>query len=316
MVMNLRDLTYFCAVAETCHFGQAAERCHVSQPTLSAQIRKLEEELGITLFERSNKSVRLTDVGQEILTIARRIEEGATDIRRTAMAHRDPFAGAIKLGVIPTIAPLFIPGLLATAGQAFPELRLSFVEDMTGPLEVMLRSGALDAAILATELGHPSLSEIPLYDEPFWAAFPTGHRLESKAHLAAADIDPQELLLLSEGHCFRDQALSVCSHAVPQGGTMPDTRATSMETILNLVAAGAGVTLIPALVTRGGRLAEAGVVARPFDPIAGGEAASRRIRLVFRRTTPRLRLMQALGHAIAKDLSPLVQAVPQAVQLP
>jgi LysR family transcriptional regulator, hydrogen peroxide-inducible genes activator len=309
--MNLRDLTYFCTVAETRHFGRAAERCHISQPTLSAQIKKLEDELGVTLFERSNKSVRLTAVGQEILLIAHRVQEGAADIRRTAMAHSDPLAGKIKLGIIPTIAPMIIPSLLAMTGRKFPALHLSFVEDMTDPLEDMLRSGALDAAILATDPMHSTLVDIPLYDEPFWAAFPKGHRLEQKSELVAVDIDPQELLLLSEGHCFRDQALSVCRHAVSQNAAQADTRATSMETILNLVTAGAGITLIPALATQGGRLAETGVIARPFAKSPRGEGASRRVRLVFRRTSPRLQLMQALSEAITDDVSPLVYAVPK-----
>ncbi|MDF1748437.1 MAG: LysR substrate-binding domain-containing protein [Alphaproteobacteria bacterium] len=309
--MNLRDLTYLCAVAQTRHFGQAAEHCNVSQPTLSAQIRKLEDELGVTLFERTNKSVRLTPVGQEIVSIAQRIEQGAADIRRTATAHRDPLAGKVRLGIIPTIAPMIIPSLLSMTAQAFPNLHLSFVEDMTDPLLDMLKSGTLDAAILATNPDHPTLTEISLYDEPFWVAFPKGHRLETKAHLAALDVDPGELLLLSEGHCFRDQALSVCRHALVQNTAMPGTRATSMETILNLVAAGAGVTLVPALVTRGGRLAETGVMARPFDLSEGGDMASRRVRLVFRHATPRRRLMTALSDAIAADLSPLVRAVPK-----
>jgi LysR family transcriptional regulator, hydrogen peroxide-inducible genes activator len=224
------------------------------------------------LFERSNKSVRLTAVGQEILLIAHRVQEGAADIRRTAMAHSDPLAGKIKMGIIPTIAPMIIPSLLAMTGRKFPALHLSFVEDMTDPLEDMLRSGALDAAILATDPMHSTLVDIPLYDEPFWAAFPKGHRLEQKSELVAVDIDPQELLLLSEGHCFRDQALSVCRHAVSQNAAQADTRATSMETILNLVAAGAGITLIPALATQGGRLAETGVIARPFAKSPRGVA--------------------------------------------
>ncbi len=315
--MNLRDLSYLCAVAETCHFGQAAERCHVSQPTLSAQIRKLEEELGVVLFERTNKSVRITPVGSEILAVARRMQEGAEDIRRLADGHRDPFAGILSIGIIPTIAPMLIPDLLSLTRSEFPNLRPSFVEDMTDPLLSLLREGGLDVAILATEPDPSLFSEIPLYDEPFWVAFPIGHAFTHAESLTATDIDPSELLLLSEGHCFRDQALAVCHRALAgEWGTargFPDMRATSMETILNLVAAGAGITLIPSLATRGGRLTETGVVARPFDrPESGGkrdDGASRRVRLVFRRTSPRRRLMQALGRTIVAALPTLVRPV-------
>lgn len=311
--MNLRDLVYLRAVAELEHFGHAAERCHVSQPTLSGQIKKLEEELGVTLFERTNKSVRPTPVGVEIATIAARALEAADDIRRAAAAHRDPLAGQARLGLIPTIAPWLVPSLLPEVERRLPTLTMTLVEEMTRPLTDRLLAGDLDAAVIATEVEERGLSEIPLYDEPFWFAIPRGHALEGAARIRAGDIDPAELLLLSEGHCFRDQALSFCNSARPGEAPRADTSATSVETVMNLVAAGHGTTLVPATaVARGHWMTDAGILARPIEGARPGTAApeaSRRVRLVHRTASPRKDLMRALADAVRATLPNTVRAL-------
>ncbi|MEQ8602884.1 MAG: LysR substrate-binding domain-containing protein [Marivibrio sp.] len=299
--MNLRDLDYLVAVAELEHFGRASERCHVSQPTLSAQIKKLEGELGVTLFERTNKSVRATPVGREIAAIARRALEAAEDIRRAAAAHRDPLAGAARLGAIPTIAPWLVPAILPAIQRELPTLDLALVEEMTAPLTERLLAGDLDAALIATAPESSRLEEIPLFDEPFWLVAPRGHPLAEAPSVSAAAIDPEELLLLSEGHCFRDQALSFCRAARPDRRVKTDLRATSFETVLNLVAAGAGTTLAPALSLRGAWTTDQGLVARRIDgPLA--PEASRRVRLVFRSASPRRALFQGLAAAVKTSL--------------
>lgn len=303
--MNLRDLAYLCAVTDACHFGRAAERCNVSQPTLSGQIRKLEEELQVALFERTNKSVRPTEVGLRISAVARHILDEAAHIRRIAESHRDPLAGAVRIGLIPTVAPSLIPRMLTAARRDMPDLSPVFTEDLTANLTAMLRDGRLDIAVLATEPDGPDLAETLLYDEAFLAAFPRGHRLEGIPDIRVGDIDPEELLLLSEGHCFRDQALSFCG--LPERRDDTGTRATSMETLLNLVASGVGMTLVPALASAGTRLADAGIALRPFGSAHGAAAIGRTVRLVYRATTPRRALVDALAGGIRADLPKAVR---------
>ncbi|MDW3207792.1 MAG: LysR substrate-binding domain-containing protein [Alphaproteobacteria bacterium] len=295
--MNLRDMIYFCAVADMSHFGRAAEACHVSQPTLSAQIKKLEEELGVVLFERSNRSVRLTPAGGDILPIARRIKQAATDIKRTAESHRDPFSGHVAIGVIPTAAPALIPDIVRGLRDSLPQMKHGFVEDLTDGLIARLERGAIDAAILATEVPGQAFDEIQLYDEPFLLACPERHRLATARHLTPTSIDPDELLLLSEGHCFRVQALSFCR--VPTGvAAGAELQATSLETILNIVSAGVGITLVPARTAHATPLMQSGIAVRAFDDAGKGEASARRMRLVFRATSPRRRLMKAIADTI------------------
>lgn len=278
--MKLRDLEYAVAVAETAHFGRAADACHVSQPTLSGQIKKLEESLGVELFERTNRSVRLTPVGERVVAIARTMLRSASEIEQTAKAHRDPARGTLRLGMIPTIAPSLIPLFVPALRQRFPALTLALSEETTDRLLVRLDEGDIDAAVIATAPENTRLETIPLYREPFWFALPKRHPL---ARTKRTGIDPkevsgEELLLLTDGHCLRDQALSLCGRASAGGQT--DTMATSLETLVNLVAAGQGITLVPALsLPLASRCP--GVVLR--EPRGGaGERAERVIRLVHR----------------------------------
>lgn len=297
--MNLRDLKYIIAVAETRHFGRAAERCFVSQPTLSGQIRKLEEELGVTIFERSNRSVEITPVGREILGHAREIMEQADFIRQVSRHHQDPLAGPLRIGAIPTLSPYLVPLILAPLKQQHPQMQLVLSEEMTDTLLQRLRNHEIDTALLATPVDEPGLESRPLFDEPFWVAYPRNHPFYTREQIRQADLDHENLLLLSEGHCLADQAMAVCHLQQRQTeGEMADLRAASLETLIQLVGAGYGITLIPALAMRGSWASGSGVVAQPLSMAD----ASRRVALVYRRSFPRPAALEALAAIILDNL--------------
>ncbi len=269
--MNLQELRYLVAIAEHRHFGRAAEACNVSQPTLSSQIRKLEDELGVTLLERTNKRVDITPVGSQILAHAQQALAHAGQMEAVARAARDPLIGALKLGVIPTLAPYLMPLILKPLKQS---------------------------ALLATESDAPEITEIVLFDEPLLAALPPRHRL-AHAKLIDERSLTEELLVLAEGHCLANQALAACGPKHGQGHSHPRTelqgsmQAATLETLVNLVAAGYGATLIPALASRS--LARRGIALRP---LAGG--TSRTIRLASRPGFPRPQALRALEKVIRK----------------
>ena len=302
--MNLRDLRYIISVAELGHFGRAAEACHVSQPTLSGQILKLEEELGVAIFERVGKRVRPTPVGEQIIAHARRSVGAASDIVATARASRDPLAGAIRLGVIPTVAPYLMPYVLPAAAAALPRAPLMLMEDLTGRLLPPLAAGDLDAAVIATDAGNDRFSEIVLYEEPFHLVMPAHHRFAALRSVDVSQIDPAELLLLTDGHCLRDQALELCGQTRSGEGTA-DVRAASLETLLQLTAAHYGLTLAPSLAAIGMR-EDGRLVTRP---IVGGRA-SRVVRLVYRRDMPREKALVALADVIRDSLRDATRPAP------
>jgi LysR family hydrogen peroxide-inducible transcriptional activator len=291
-LMNLRDLAYLVALADHRHFGRAAEASNVSQPTLSGQLRKLEDELGVVLFERDSRNVVPTAAGEAIAAEARAALGHADAIRDLARAHRDPLAGRFRLGVIATLGPFVVPDLLAGLGRAAPGLEVFCVEDLTLPLLARLRARELDAVLMATEPDGDDLAETVLFDEPFLIAHAPHHPLAARPSLRLADIEDGTLLLLSEGHCLRDQALSVC------GTAAVDRRlqAASLMTLLRLVARGHGATLVPALA---GRWTEQLVLRVP-----AGEAPLRRVRLVARRNNARasaLDLVAEVARKVARD---------------
>jgi LysR family hydrogen peroxide-inducible transcriptional activator len=264
--MNLRDLKYIIAIAETSHFGKAAERCFVSQPTLSGQIKKLEEELGVTIFERTKRSVELTPVGEEIINLARKMIEQADAIEQLAKTHQDPLSGPLRVGVIPTLSPYLIPLILSPLKQLYPQLKLVLTEDITDRLLQRLNSHEIDLAIVATPVDESDLDSTPLFDEPFWLAHPHNHPLYTKERITHKDLEKLELLLLSDGHCLAQQVMDVCKLASRQRqGEMSDLQASSLETLLQLVGAGYGCTLVPALATRGSWMTDCGVIARKLD---------------------------------------------------
>ena len=294
--MNIRDLSYICAVARLGHFGRAAESCHVSQPALSSQIKKLEQELGVQIFERDNKSVHLTEVGEKIVELAQETLRSVDHIRATAEGARDPLSGEIRLGFIPTIAPYLVPHFVTQCRASLPKLSLNFQEDITERLNAGLIDGSLDAAILATPPEHAKLDAIPLYDEPFWVMFPSDHKLGQTANIRSGDLPLEEMLLLAEGHCFRDQAMDVCR--VKTGNQRRSIRATSLETLINMVAADQGITLVPAMALGAGWSIDQGIQTEKLhDP-----AAFRRVYLTYRKSFPRKVLLEALKDIVSSNL--------------
>ena len=295
--MNLQELRYLVAVADHRHFGRAAEACRVSQPTLSSQIKKLEEELGVTLLERTNKRVDLTPVGSQILAHARQALAEAAQMGEVARAARDPLAGALKLGVIPTLAPYLMPLILKPLRQAYPGLTIDLWEDQTRALIEGLRNHRLDAALLATPPDAPEITEIALFDEPLLAALPLKHRRAGARRVSEEELS-EELLVLADGHCLANQALAACGAKAGPGrsGLRNSMQAATLETLVNLVAAGYGATLIPALAADSFRRREIVLL-----PLAGHTA--RTIRLASRPGFPRPQALRALEKVIRKAVA-------------
>jgi LysR family hydrogen peroxide-inducible transcriptional activator len=293
--MNLRDLTYIVAVAETRHFGRAAQRCFVSQPTLSGQVKKLEDELGVTIFERSNRAVDITPVGQEILRHARRLLEQADAIEQVARAAQDPLAGPLRIGAIPTLSPYLMPQLLRPLREQYPRLKLILREEVTDALLLRLRRHELDALLLATPAEDSDLDQILLFDEPFWLAHPPDHPLAARAEIGDRDLESAELLLLAEGHCLSQQVMHVCRLAErPHLGETADLSAASLETLRHLVRSGFGCTLVPALALDSGWRDTFGISVRPLTQAD----AKRQISLVYRRSFPRTEALQAFARVV------------------
>jgi len=242
--MTLTELRYVVAVAETRHFGQAAERCFVSQPSLSASVKNLEEELGVRLFERGKRGVFLTEAGEQIVAQARRALEEAERVKTVARQGRDPLKGVLRLGIIHTIAPYLLPELVRVLRRTAPDMPLDVEENTTANLDRMLKAGELDAVILALPYDGPGIETVPLYEEIFRVAAPASHALARKKSIAVEDLDAGELLLLPVGHCFRDQVLDACHEfsRPPEAGRQGN----SLETLRSMVASGLGVTVLPA----------------------------------------------------------------------
>jgi LysR family hydrogen peroxide-inducible transcriptional activator len=281
MDVKLKDLRYLVALADARHFGRAAERCFVSQPTLSAQLKKLEDSLGVQLIERQPKRVALTDAGEQIVARARRILEASEEVVTLARSYRDPLAGKFRIAMLPTIGPYLLPHVAPPLRKALPRLELQLYEYQTQPLLERLRAGALDLGILALPIELDGLEARELYQEAFNVALPAEHRLAKRASVRVDDLKGESLLLLEEGHCLRDQALEVCNRVGVH--EKQDFRATSLETLRQMVATGSGVTLLPELASRGAYGAARGVVIRPF----ARPAPVRHIGAIWRKTTAR-----------------------------
>ena len=292
--LKLKDLRYLVAVADTRHFGRAAARCHISQPTLSAQLRKLENYLGVQLVERAPRRIALTEAGEAITARARGILESTAEIVTLAQALRDPLAGRLRLALLPTIGPYLLPLVAARIRKALPRLELMLYEYQTRPLLEHLHNGEIDVGILALPVHVEGIVSRPLYDEPFVLALPEAHPLARRREVRATDLDGATLLLLEDGHCLRDQALAVCHDTTAH--EKQDFRATSIETLRQMVAAGAGVTLLPTLATRGAYGAASGLAIRPFTR----PAPVRHIGAVWRASSARGPAIQAVADLIAR----------------
>jgi LysR family hydrogen peroxide-inducible transcriptional activator len=305
--MTLTELKYIVAVARERHFGKAAEACFVSQPTLSVAVKKLEEELDIKLFERSATEVSVTPLGEEIVRQAQSVLEQAAHIKEIAKRGKDPLAGALRLGVIYTIGPYLLPDLVRQIITHTPQMPLMLQENFTVRLLEMLRTGDIDCAILAEPFPDTGLALAPLYDEPFFAAVPTSHRLAEHATVSTEELRNETMLLLGAGHCFRDHVLEVCPEFARFSSNAEGIRrsfeGSSLETIKHMVAAGMGVTLVPrlsipaqALDPNRQRKKDDGAFVKylPFD----GDPPTRRVVLAWRRSFPRYEAIAALRNAI------------------
>jgi LysR family hydrogen peroxide-inducible transcriptional activator len=291
--LKLKDLKYLVAVADTRHFGRAAERCFVSQPTLSAQLKKLEDYLGITLVERQPRHALLTPAGAAIVERARRISQASDEIVELARAFKDPLAGTLRIAFLPTIGPYLLPSVVPKLHKALPRLELMLYEYQTDPMLERLRAGDVDAGVLALPVALDGLSSRTLFEEPFVVAAPADHPLAKKSSIAVGELRGATLLLLEEGHCLRDQALDVCGNVRVE--TRQDFRATSLETLRQMVATGAGITLLPQLASEGAYASARGVAVRPF----ARPVPTRRIGMIWRSTSARTGAIDAVARIIA-----------------
>lgn len=303
--VTLAELRYVVALSDQRHFGRAAKSCRVTQPTLSAAIKKFETTLRVTLFERSSKHVAVTPLGVQIVEEARRILDATDRIGDLAAQGHRPLSGPLRLGVIPTMGPYLLPWLVPPLREAYPELQLVLREVKTSVMVDELAHSQLDAGILALPIPARGMTSSPLFEEPFLFVGPSGHVLGKKTSVKEGDLEGERVLLLDEGHCLRDQALSICNKV---GATTDDResdfRATSMETLRHMVGAGMGSTLLPALAVSDDEEARSHVTVRPFASPQPG----RRMVLAWRKTHPRAADHALLAEFIRKHAPDVVKS--------
>ncbi len=281
MIPSIKQLKYICAVAEHRHFSKAAEACFVTQSTLSASIQDLESQLEAVIFERNKKSVLITPLGERLLHQARVILGDVEDFNSIAHSHEEALAGEIRLGVIPTIGPFLLPSLLAELRTQYTKLKLYLREDMSADLVQRLQQGKLDLILLAFPYSLPDIETVSLFKDEFLLCLSPGHSLEGAKQVSQQQLKGESLLLLEEGHCLRDHALEACK--LEKAETDIVYQGNSLHTLVQMVANGLGVTLLPALSIKGGVLGEAKLQLKSF----GGENVSREIGMAWRKTDPR-----------------------------
>lgn len=303
--MNLRDLEYFVAVAELQHFRKAAERCFVSQPALSGQLKKLEEELGLSLFHRHTREVHLTPAGQTLLNSARNILAEASLMQDTAMSLRDPSKGPFKIGAIPTLAPYLMPEVMRLTSKLHPKLELYLSEMQTHTLLEALATGSIEAGLMATPVSHSGMMIEVLFQELFWLAVPANHVLARKREISLTDLVDQTLFLLEDGHCLKDQVLEVCN----QSGAREHMhfRASSLETLRQMINSGTGATLMPGLAVVSQISVSPSIRYIPFSE----PRPHRTLALVWRKGSPRENFLKGWAKEIRK--SKIKDSMPQFV---
>ncbi|GHD62880.1 LysR substrate-binding domain-containing protein [Jeongeupia chitinilytica] len=294
--MTLTEFRYIVAVARERHFGRAAASCFVSQPTLSVAVKKLEDELGVTLFERAAGEVTLTPNGERIVEQAQRVLEEVQVIKQLAEQGKDPLAGPLRLGIIYTISPYLLPHLIPDLRERAPQMQILLEENYTGRLAEMLKQGEIDLAILAEPFHEAGIATLPVYDEPFVVATPKGHPWEALATIDSDQLAEENVLLLSPGNCFRDHVLQTCPdlnrESLPAGSLQRTLQGSSLTTIRHMVAGGIGVTVLPA--TSVSSADEALLSIRPFsEPVP-----TRRVVLAWRKNFPRAAAIEAVRQAI------------------
>lgn len=287
--MNLRVLRYLVALAEHKHFGRAAEASFISQPTLSTQIKNLEDELGVALVERTPRKMLLTEVGKEIVQRAREVLNEIDQIKAIARRTLDPESGTLRLGIFPTLGPYLLPHVVPRIRQRFPRLELLLIEEKTEAVLHQLRDGKLDAGIVALPIHDDQLHAEFLFEEPFVLAVPGNHPLAQRKSLKYADLTEHSLLLLEDGHCLRDQALEVCQLAGANEKT--GFRATSLETLRQMVAANVGITLLPALAVQPPVAQSENVHLLAFR----GKTPSRRLAMIWRKRSAMAEFLKELA---------------------
>ena len=294
--MTLTELRYIVALAQTQHFGQAAERCHISQPTLSVGVKKLEEDLGVLIFERSKSAVRVTPVGEAIVAQAQRVLEQAQTIRELAQAGKNQLTAPLRVGAIYTVGPYLFPQMIPLLHRSAPEMPLYIEENFTHVLRDKLRNGELDVIIIALPYQDTDVLTKPAYEEPFCVLLPAEHPWTQRDSIDSSMLNDKSLLLLGEGHCFRDQVLEACP--TTQMGN-PENRyttveASSLETIRHMVASGLGVSVLPLSAVDNHRYAEGVIAVRPFT----APAPTRTVAIAWRATFPRPKAIDVLMDAI------------------
>ena len=294
--MTLTELRYIVAVARERHFGRAAQSCFVSQPTLSVAIKKLEDELGVMLFERGPGEVSVTPVGHRVVEQAQRVLEEAAHLKELAKAGSDPLAGTLRLGAIYTIGPYLLPKLIPILRRTAPAMQLLIQENFTHRLAEMLKQGEVDVILVAQPFSEPGVVTRAVYDEPFLVALPQGHPLEKKKHISSDELAKESLLLLGAGHCFRDQVLDLCSSAQRsnRGALAKTLEGGSLETIRQMVASGVGVTVLPSTSVGPGDSGGDLIRVRPF----ARPVPDRRVVLAWRKSFPRPEAVEVLRQAI------------------
>ncbi|WP_454458028.1 LysR substrate-binding domain-containing protein [Thauera phenylacetica] len=303
--MTLTDLRYLVALAHERHFGRAAEKCHVSQPTLSVAVKKVEEELGIQLFERSASEVKITETGRRIVAQAERVLMEAGRIQEIAAAGKDPLAGPLRVGVIYTIGPYLLPRLIPRVHQLAPRMPLIIQENFTARLAEALKRGELDVIIISLPFDEAGVVAQPVYDEPFRVLMPAGHPWNAESEIDPLHLADDQLLLLGAGNCFRDQVLEVCPSCRNIGGLQRTLEGSSLETIRHMVATGLGVTVLPSSAADEMAAQNPLVAVRPFSQ----PEPSRRVALAWRVTYPRSGAIDVLRAAILDSALPGVTPV-------
>jgi LysR family hydrogen peroxide-inducible transcriptional activator len=306
--MTLTELRYIVAVARERHFGRAAEACFVSQPTLSVAVKKLEEELGVTLFERGPGEVTVTPGGARIVEQAQRVLEEASRIREIAAAGKDPLAGMLRLGAIYTIGPYVLPKLIPILRKNAPAMQVLIQENFTHRLADSLKNGEVDVILVALPFAEPGIEVRAVYDEPFTVAVPKGHAWEGRKRVTSDELTRESLLLLGEGHCFRDQVLDICTvvRSKDRSALSRTVEGGSLETIRQMVAGGVGITVLPATSVAGAPAPGDLIRILPFaKPVP-----TRRVALAWRKSFPRPEAIEVLRKSILACNLPQVEKLP------
>jgi LysR family hydrogen peroxide-inducible transcriptional activator len=304
--MTLNELRYIVAVARERHFGHAAETCFVSQPTLSVAVKKLEDELGVSLFERGTGEVTVTAVGQQVVEQAQRVLEEADAIKRLARHGKNPLAGPLRLGAIYTIGPYLLPRLIPWVSERAPDMPLVIEENFTSVLSERLKRGDLDVIVISLPFDEPGILTRPIYDESFAILLPSSHPWSTQESVSADQLGDEDVLLLGPGHCFRDQVVQACPNCVKSaagGGSLQrGLEGGSLETIRYMVASGVGITVLPCSAAATDRFAEPLLRVLPFT----GEAPHRRVALAWRKSFPRIEAVDVLASAVREADLPCV----------